>query len=183
MSEVAESSGTYSRKISMGLLTIVAMVVLAVANVYTNLAPSLADDQQSALLSGLVSVLLVLGIALAFVSVVVGRESLSALQILSTQARKLERGRFDASLGTNRDDEIGDTYRAMAAMRDSIDAERAPGNHEEVLAEYSRTTSAILDGERGVRLEENVDDPQLAELAMRVNELADEYEKASEPTP
>jgi len=183
MSEVAESSSTYSRKFGMGLLTIVVMAALATGNVYTNLAPTLSDAQQAALLSGLVSVLLVVGIALAFVSVVVGRESLSALQILSTQARKLERGQFDASLGTNRDDEIGDTYRAMAAMRDSIDADRAPGNHEQVLAAYSRTTSAILDGERGVRLDEDVDDPQLAELAMRVNELADEYEKAAEPHP
>lgn len=183
MSEAVEPSDTYSRKFGAGVLTVFVMVILATANVYTNLAPTLSSAQQSALLSGLASVLIVLLISFAFVAVIVGRESLSALRTLAAQARRLEQGEFDASLATNRDDEIGDTYRAMAAMRDSIDADREPGDRDAVLAEYCETMTELQNGARGRRLDESVDDPQLAELALRVNEFLDRYEKETEFQP
>jgi len=50
----------------------------------------------------------------------------------------------------------------------------------EVVAQYCETAVEISNGNDDSRLEENVDDPQLAELAMRFNEILDQRKRDAE---
>lgn len=176
MSQPTGSSGTYSRRFGIGVVIVVALVVLASTNVYTNLAPNLSAGQQDALLSGLATVVLVLIIGLVFISAIVGRESLTALRSLSKKARRMERGEFDVALPTNRDDELGDISRAMSAMCDAVAAEQEGDNVDAQLREYRDTIDAIANGAHSRRLDEEATSGEVAELAASINELVDQTE-------
>ena len=177
MSTATDRSGSYGRMFGAGAVLVLALVALAVVQVYTNFAPEIDSSQQSMLLSGLVSVLLVVAIALAFVATIVGRERTAAIETLAAQARQIEQGELDVDLATNRTDDVGDIYRALAVLRDSQQLDRQRGPSEQVVAQYCETIAKISDGSDGHRLDENVEDPQLAELAMRFNEILDQRER------
>ena len=176
MSVATERSGSYGRAFGAGAVLVLALVALAVVNVYTNLAPEVAGSQQSMLLSGLASILVVAVIALIFVAAIIGRERIAAVETLAAQARRIERGELDVDLATNRTDDVGDVYRALALLRDSEQLERQRGVPEEVIEQYCETAAEISDGNDQRRLEEDVEDPQLSELAMRFNEILDQRE-------
>jgi methyl-accepting chemotaxis protein len=178
MSQISASRGKYGRRFGIGIGIVVALVALASANLYTNLAPELSAGQQQALQSGLATVFLVLVVGLAFVSAIVGRESLAALRSVSEQARRLESGEFDAELPTNRDDELGDISRSLSAMRDVIANERDGRN--ERLRRYSEMIEALAEGESTEPLDESAPEPELAELAASINRLADRMERRNE---
>jgi len=180
MSAATERSGSYSRIFGVGAVLVLVLVTLAVVNVYTNLAPEIGGPQQSMLLSGLVTVLLVITVALLFVATIIGRERTAAVETLAAQARRIEQGEFDVELATNRTDEVGDIYRALAVLRDSEQLDRQQGVSAEVVAQYCETAAEISNGDDDSRLEENVDDPQLAELAMRFNEILDQRKRDAE---
>lgn len=178
MARRSDSSGKYGRRFGIGIAIVVGLAVVASANVYTNLAPELSASQQGALLSGLTTVVLVLVVGVVFVSAIVGRESLTALRTLAAQAQNLEAGEFEEDLPTNRDDELGDISRALAALRDAVANERDGRN--ERLRRYSDTISAIAEGDTDQRLEEDVPEPELAELATSINQLADQVDGRTE---
>lgn len=178
MSQSSASRGTYGRRFAVGIAIVVGLVALASGNLYTNLAPDLSGSQRQALLSGLTTVILVLVVGLVFVSAIVGRESLSAVQSLAGQARRLESGEFDVALPTNRDDELGDISRSMSAMRDAVANERDGRN--ERLRRYSEAIEALASGDTTQRLDETAPDPELAELAANINRLADRLDDDTE---
>jgi len=74
MSAVTKRSGSYGRTLGVGAVLVLVLATLAVVNVYTNLAPEMSGSQQSMLLSGLVSILLIVAVALLFVATIIGRE-------------------------------------------------------------------------------------------------------------
>jgi len=180
MSAVTERSSSYGRTFGVGAVLVLVLATLAAVNVYTNLAPEMGSSQQSMLLSGLVAILLVVTVALLFVATIIGRERTAAVATLAAQARQIEQGELDIDLATNRTDDVGDIYRALAVLRDSEQLDRQRGVSAEVVAQYCETAAEISNGDDDSRLEENVDDPQLAELAMRFNEILDQRKRDAE---
>jgi len=177
MSAATERSGSYGRTFGAGAVLVLALAALAVVNVYTNMAPEVTGSQQSMLLSGLVSILLVVAIALVFVATIIGRERTAAVATLAAQARRIEQGELDIDLATNRTDDVGDIYRALAVLRDSQQVDQQGGTAEAVVAQYCETAAEISNGDDDRRLDEDVEDPQLSELAVRFNEILDQRER------
>lgn len=177
MSATTKGGGSYARIFGAGGMLVLTLVALAVVNVYTSLAPEIGGSQQSMLLSGLVSILVVAGVALLFVATIIGRERTAAVETLAAQARRIEQGELDVDLATNRTDDIGDISRAFAVLRDSQQLDRQQGTSEQVIAQYCETAAEISNGNDSHRLQEDVEDPQLAELAMRFNEILDQRER------
>lgn len=177
MSAVTKRGSSYGRIFGTGAVLVLALATVAVVNVYTNLAPEIVDTQRSMLLSGLVSIVVVVAIALAFVATIIGREQTAAVETLAAQARQIEQGELDVDLTTNRTDDVGDIYRALAVLRDSQQLDRQQGTTDRVVAQYCETAAEISNGNEDSRLNEDVEDPQLAELAMRFNEILDQQER------
>jgi len=180
----SRSRGTYGLRFAVGIAALVVLVAAASVNLYTNLAPSLSPAQRADLLSGVVTVLVVLLVGVTFLAASVGREGLAALQILSERARRMEDGEFDIELETNRDDEFGEVYRALAEMRSGVERqaqrEREAETREEQIeryaAEWSARMDAVASGDLSQRFDEDVDDPELASLARSFNQMMDRLE-------
>ena len=180
----SRSRGTYAVRFAVGIGAVVVLVAAAAVNLYTNLAPSLSPAQRADLLSGVVTVLVVLLVGVTFLAASFGREALSALEILSERARRLEGGEFDVELETNRDDEFGEVYRALAEMRSGVERraqrERAAESRDEQIeryaAEWSARMDAVASGDLSQRFDEDVDDPELASLARSFNQMMDRLE-------
>ncbi|PSP51800.1 histidine kinase [Halobacteriales archaeon QH_1_68_42] len=185
MSEADRTRGNYGRKLVAGAVLLVAVVAAAAANLYTDLAPSLTAAQRADLLSGVVTVVVVLVVGVVFLAASVGREALSALWVLAERSRRLERGEFDVPLETNRQDEFGEVYRALAELRSGFEgqveradeAESRGQLFERRAAEWSARMEAAANGDYSQRLDENVDDPELAALARNFNRLMDRVER------
>lgn len=177
MSEAIKRSGSYGQVFWAGTLMVLVLAGLSAANVYTNIAPVIAESQRSMLFSGLVSILLVVAIALAFVITIVIRERAAAVETLAAQARRIEQGDFDIDLATNRTDDIGDISRVLAALRDSEQLDRQQEPPKEIVAQYCETVGQIANGSNDRRLDEDVDDPELSELAVQFNEVLNQREQ------
>jgi methyl-accepting chemotaxis protein len=184
MPEASRSRTRYTRKFGIGTVLVIGAIAVAALNVYTNLAPRLTASLQADLLSGIVTIVIVLLIGVLFLAASVGREALSALQIVATRARQLEEGDFDTRLETNRDDEFGEVYRALAAFRDGTEGRTEVINEavererelENAAGEWSAQMDAVASGDFSQRLDENVDDPNLAAIAASFNEMMDELQ-------
>lgn len=166
------------------MAALVVLVAAAAVNLYTNLAPSLTPAQRADLLSGVATVIVVFAVGVVFVAASVGREGLSALRVLAERARRLEDGEFDVELETNRDDEFGEVYRALAEMRGGVERRaererRAEAKNEQVeryAAEWAARMDAVGSGDFSQRFEEDVEDPELASLARSFNRMMDNLE-------
>jgi methyl-accepting chemotaxis protein len=169
-------NGSYGWELVIGIVLVVVLVAVAGVNTYTNLAPQLSQSTTGALQSGLLTMVLVLVVGTAFVVVALGRERAAAVDSLAEKARRVETGEFDVDLSTNRTDQVGDIYRALAVLRDARELDRNGPDTDRMVSDYCRTASNIADGDTSQRFEEDVDDPQMAELAMRLNEILDEQE-------
>jgi len=113
-------TGSYGLKfIAAGALLIIG-VTAAMVNLYITLSPVLSDSAQSQLLSGLVTILLVLLIGLIFISAAFIRETVISLRTLAERARQIEDGELDTELEVNRNDEFGEVYRALSSLRDGL---------------------------------------------------------------
>jgi methyl-accepting chemotaxis protein len=180
----SRSRGTYATRFGVGIAVLAVLVTAAAVNLYTNLAPSLSPAQRADLLSGVATVLVVFAVGVVFLAASVGREGLSALHVLAERARRLEDGEFDVELETNRDDEFGEVYRALAEMRSGVERRaererRAEARNEQVeryAAEWAARMDAVASGDLSQRFEEDVDDPELASLARSFNQMMDGLE-------
>jgi len=180
----SRSRGTYAVRFAVGIAALVVLVVAAAANLYTNLAPSLSPAQRADLLSGVATVLVVLLVGVIILATSVGREALSALGVLAERARRLEDGEFDVDLETNRNDEFGEVYRALAEMRSGVERRaererRAESRAEQVdryAAEWTAQMDAVASGDLSQRFDEDVDDPELASLARSFNQMMETLE-------
>lgn len=174
-------ASSYVTKFGVGLALIVLVVVMAGANVYTGLAPQIAPAVRAELLSGILSILIVFVIALAFLVTTLGRESLSSLTNLTRRAQRMERGDLDVELNTSKNDEVGQLYRSFAAMRDALrtrirEAESQNQDLQTVAADYRDVMGEIADGDLSRRLDEDVDAEVMATLASDFNEMMDQLE-------
>jgi methyl-accepting chemotaxis protein len=184
MTEASRSRTQYTTKFGIGTALIIGAIAVAALNIYTSLAPKLESSLQADLLSGIVTILIVLIVGVLFIAASVGREALSALQIVAARARQLEEGEFDTRLETNRDDEFGEVYRALAAFRDGTEGrseviEEAVEREREletVAGEWSAQMDAVASGDFSQRLDETVDDPNLTALAASFNDMMDELQ-------
>ena len=184
---MAQSAGTtgvassYVTKFGVGLALIVLVVVMAGANVYTGLAPQIAPAIRAELLSGILSIVIVFVIALAFLVTTLGRESLSSLTNLTRRAQRMERGDLDVELNTSKNDEVGQLYRSFAAMRDALrtrirEAESQNQDLQTVATDYCDVMGEIADGDLSRRLDEDIDAEVMATLASDFNEMMDQLE-------
>lgn len=113
-------TGSYGLKfVGAGALLIIG-VTAAMVNLYLNLSPELSSSAQSQLLSGLVTILLVLFIGIVFISAAFIRETVISLRTLAERARQIEEGELDTELEANRNDEFGEVYRALSSLRDGL---------------------------------------------------------------
>ncbi|SDG33629.1 HAMP domain-containing protein [Halorientalis regularis] len=184
MPEASRSRTRYTTKFGIGAILVVGAIVVAALNVYTNLAPRLDGSLQADLLSGIVTIVIVLLIGVLFLAASVGREAMSALQIVAARARQLEEGDFDTRLETNRDDEFGEIYRALAAFRDGTEgrtevideAVERERELENAAGEWSAQMDAVASGDLSQRLDENVDDPNLAAIAESFNKMMEKLQ-------
>nr|WP_267902762.1 HAMP domain-containing protein [Halovenus carboxidivorans] len=97
-----------------------AAVAAASVNLYTNLAPELGSSARQQLLSGLVTIFLILLVGIVFTFAAFIRETLSSLRVLAERARQIEEGELDTELEANRNDEFGEVYRALSSLRDGV---------------------------------------------------------------
>lgn|GEM_PF-1204839 len=180
----SRSRGTYAVRFAVGIAALVVLVAAAAANLYTNLAPSLSPAQRADLLSGVATVLVVLLVGVVILATSVGREALSSLRGLAERARRLEDGEFDVDLETNRNDEFGEVYRALAEMRSGVErraererqAESRAEQVERYAAEWTAQMDAVASGDLSQRFDEDVDDPELASLARSFNRMMETIE-------
>ena len=115
-------------------------------------------------------VLLLVGLsALGFVVVglTIGRSTVRALDDLAETARELESGNLDASVETDREDEIGRLYGAFGAMRDAIREQLQEANAlaehlDRKAASYDAAMERAAGGDLTVRV-----DPESESEAMR----------------
>lgn len=184
MSGISRSRSTYATKFGIGIVVLVGVVTAAAVNLYTNLAPDLTAAQQAELLSGIATIVVVLVVGVVFIAAAVGREALSALRILAERARELEEGDYGVELETNRNDEFGEVYRALAEMRSGVEnrdeqVERAETKTEQVeryANEWAARIDAAANGDLSQRLDEDVDDRDLATLAASFNRLMEQLD-------
>lgn len=172
---------SYVTKFGLGLALLTVLVSAAGVNAYVDLAGDLSAAQRAELVSSLLTIMLSFFVALAFVAATFGRESLDALQVLTERAREMERGDLDVQVETNRSDELGELYQSFAAMRDALRArirqtERQNRQLQETAEEYSEVMRAIADGDLSRRMNEEVDEAVMADLASEFNGMMDDLE-------
>lgn len=182
MSGQVRTANSYFTKLSIGGAFLTLLVVAASANTYANLAPQLSASARADLLSGLVSIVFVFVIASLFLAATIGRESLVSLNTLSARARQMERGDLDVDLETSRTDEIGELYKSFAAVRDALRAriretERKSERLRSTAQRYGQTMNEVGDGDLSKRLDENVEEPVMANLATEFNHMMDRLEQ------
>lgn len=181
MSGISRSRSTYTTKFGIGIVVLVGVVSAAAVNLYTDLAPELTASQRAKLLSGIATIVVVLVVGVVFVAAAVGREALSALRVLAERARRVEEGDNDVELETNRNDEFGEVYRALAAMQSGVErrdeqvasAETKQQLVERYANEWAAQIDAVASGDLSQRLDEEIDDRDLATLATSFNRLMD----------
>jgi methyl-accepting chemotaxis protein len=184
VSGISRSRSTYATKFAVSTVVLVGVVAAACVNLYTNLAPELSAEQRATLLSGIATIVVVLVVGLVFIAAAVGREALSALRVLAERARELEEGDYDVDLETNRNDEFGEVYRALAEMRSGVEsrdeqvdrAETKTQQVERYANEWAARIDAAASGDLSQRLDEDVNDRDLATLAESFNRLMDRLE-------
>ncbi|MXR50468.1 HAMP domain-containing protein [Halovenus sp. WSH3] len=113
-------TGKYRKKFGAVGLLLLAAVAAASVNLYTNLAPELGSSARQQLLSGLVTIFLILLVGIVFTFAAFIRETLSSLRVLAERARQIEEGELDTELEANRNDEFGEVYRALSSLRDGV---------------------------------------------------------------
>ncbi|RQG99186.1 methyl-accepting chemotaxis protein [Natrarchaeobius oligotrophus] len=134
-------------------------------------------------------------VALAFIGVVLGRQTVTPLERLQTKATRMGEGDLGVDLTASRTDEIGRFYDAFDDMRTSLreqmretesardEAERerervARMNEEleETATQYSAVMQSTADGDLTSRMEPTTDNEAMISIAEAFNEMIAEIE-------
>jgi methyl-accepting chemotaxis protein len=171
---------SYIIKFGLGVGLVLLLVAAASLNTLYNVAP-LLEGSDGKLVSGILTIVLSLLITSAFITATLGRETLSALTVLSARAKEMEGGNLDVDLQTNRDGELGDLYRSFEAMRDALRGRirQAEYRNERLQArttEYSQILQLAAAGDLTVRMEPDEEIDAMAEIARSFNDMMDELE-------
>lgn len=175
-------TSSYVAKFVVAMALVALVIVVASVNLYLGMEPDLTSDQQSELISGLVSIVLVFTIGIGFVAASIGRETLSALNTLRVKTRQIERGNLEVNLATNKRDELGDLSRGLAAMRDTLrgrmlKTETQNQALQQCASEYCDVMRKVGDGDLSQRLNEDTDIDEMAQLARDFNRMMDQLER------
>jgi methyl-accepting chemotaxis protein len=173
---------SYVTKFGAGVVVLFALVLAAGVNAFAGLSGELSTAARADLLSGILTIVLSFIIVLTFVVAAYGRESFDALSILTERAQQMERGELDVDVETNRTDELGELYQSFAAMRDALRArirqtERQNQRLQRTAQQQAEVMRAIAEGDLSRRMNEDVDEPVLAELAGNFNDMMDDLEE------
>mgnify|MGYP006277844051 CR=1 FL=1 len=141
-------------------------------------------------------------LALGLVATALGRQTVTPIKQLRRRAEGIQAGDLGTELSTPRDDEIGRLFERFDDMRQSLreqftetesalddardareEAEAARNEArelsetlEERAANFGSTMRACADGELHHRLDEDVDNEAMAEIAVAFNEMIDDFE-------
>jgi methyl-accepting chemotaxis protein len=113
-------TGSYGLKFVAAGAFLIIGVTAAMVNLYLSMSPALSTSARSRLLSGLVTIFLILVVGLIFISAAFIRETILSLRTLADRARRIEDGELDTELEANRNDEFGEVYRALSSLRDGL---------------------------------------------------------------
>ena len=120
MSTERRQTGSYGLKFVAAGAFLIIGVTAAMVNLYLSMSPALSTSARSRLLSGLVTIFLILVVGLIFISAAFIRETILSLRTLADRARRIEDGELDTELEANRNDEFGEVYRALSSLRDGL---------------------------------------------------------------
>jgi len=145
--------------------------------------------------AGLIALLVVFVVHLGVVGIVLGGNVSLGLRQLASKAKSIGSGEFDVELETNRVDEVGTLYDAFRNMRDSLETtlsdleeerervteakEETERRNEQLIAEAERfreVMEACADGDLRQRLDPEIDDQAMIEIAESFNEMIAELE-------
>ncbi|WP_435365084.1 methyl-accepting chemotaxis protein [Haloarchaeobius sp. DYHT-AS-18] len=159
---------------------------VAITSVETNEAFAVRDTVGQNVLLIIASGLLALG----FVGVVLGRQTVTPLAKLRDRASQMEDGNLNVNLETRRVDEIGRLYGGFAEMRDSLrdqiqeaeaarseaeaartEAERLNTHLERKADEYSQVMRRCADGDLTQRMDAQSQNEAMTDIANEFNEM------------
>ncbi|MFB6141963.1 MAG: methyl-accepting chemotaxis protein [Halorientalis sp.] len=182
MSQASGIKRGHRRKLGLGALVIVALVVVAAINTYARTVGSLDPEAQSELLSGLATIVIAVVATVFLIIAVTGRETVMALTILSERAREREEG--DAAVDVDTEGrEMGELYESYEAVRNALqerirESEDKSEQLRAAASDYSDTMELVGQGDLSQRLDEDVEDPVMAQLAGDFNDMMDQLEAA-----
>lgn len=181
MATGGSGANSYATKYLAGIGFLLVLVAAAGTNAYLSVADQLAPDVRGQVLSGILTMIFMTTIGLILLGATIGRESLSSLDILRERAQQMERGNLDVELDTNRSDEIGQLYRSFAAMRDALrqrigETERQNRRLRDTAGGYSDVMRACANGDLSRRMESDVDNEAMQQIAEDFNEMMDQLE-------
>ncbi|RLM59259.1 methyl-accepting chemotaxis protein [Halobellus sp. Atlit-31R] len=130
------------------------------------------------------SLVLITGVSLfgfALFGLTFGRSTIGSMRRLRDRAAQLADGDLDATLETNRTDEVADVYDAFSEMRsklrDRIERSESLSRSLEATAdEYGTVMDRAADGDLAVRMDADSESEAMAVVATRFNEMMDEME-------
>ena len=187
----------YSAKL-VAALTAVVVVTLAIAAVFGLHVAEAADDGQipvDTAISAIAGLSLVFFLHIGIVGIVLGGNVSLSLRQLAAKTEPIGAGELDVDLESDRVDEIGTLYEAVARMRDSlavtlddleeqrtraIEARQETERRNEALSaeaeRFSDVMAACAAGDLGHRLEPETDDEAMVAIATSFNEMVDDLE-------
>ncbi|MFB6243631.1 MAG: methyl-accepting chemotaxis protein, partial [Halobaculum sp.] len=144
--------------------------------------------------------LLVAVVGLGLVGLTIGRNTVREVRQLADRASRMESGELDVTIESDREDELGDLYRAFdnmrASIRDSLEeriaeAERAREEMEAAKAEseafsdhleetargYETQLEAVADGDLTRRLDTDCRSDAMSNVAVATNEMLTAFEE------
>ncbi|WP_290819440.1 methyl-accepting chemotaxis protein [Halovivax sp.] len=185
----------YTAKLS-AVLAAVIVLTLAIAALFAFHVSQTAQDGQvplDAAIAAVSGLAIVFFLHLGVVGIVLGGNVSLSLRQLAEKTEPIGAGELDVDLETDRVDEIGTLYGAVAAMRDSlavtledletqreraIDARRETERRAEALSaeaeRFSEEMAACAAGDLDRRLEPRSDDEAMTAIADSFNEMVDD---------
>lgn len=179
----SSTQNSFATKFIMSAVLLLTFVGAACAYTYSTLSGDLTASQQTGLLTGLGAIMGSLVISLVLVGAVVGRGTLRDLETLTNRAEQMRGGDLDVELETTRTDEIGALYQAFDSMRGSLqtrirEIEDTNDRLQECADEYRQQMNRVQsEGDLTVRLDENVEDDVMRDIAIAFNQMMDDIEE------
>ncbi|WP_256288268.1 methyl-accepting chemotaxis protein [Halobellus inordinatus] len=132
------------------------------------------------------SLALITGVSLvgfAFFGLTFGRSTIGSMRRLRDRATELANGNLDATLETDRTDEVAAVYDAFDEMRSELRerierSESLSASLEAKAGEYGDVMDRAADGDLTVRMDTNAENEAMAAIGAQFNEMMDEMEAA-----
>jgi methyl-accepting chemotaxis protein len=163
--------------------------------VMTHMSRSDAFALQQDILNSIALLVVIAFLGLGLVGATVGRNTVVALETLSSKARALEEGDLDVELETSRIDEVGRLYASFGSMRDSLraqvreatdardaaevaraEAEELNEHLESKAVAYEQVMQSCAEGDLTRRMDPDSDSDAMQSIAEAFNAMIDQHE-------